>query len=90
MSDEKLDNLRDLLETFMDPSKARQAAEEIREGERILRQNPAPEPSLELVLKIKAKGYRNCANADVPVSGENMQWRLLLQRQCSVSSLLLD
>jgi hypothetical protein len=56
MSDDKLDNLKDLLETFMDPKQARQAAEEIRKGEQILRQNPAPEPKLELILKIKAQG----------------------------------
>ena len=56
MSDDNYDNLKDLFETFVDPERAGKAAEDIRAADEMMRRHPAPEPSLETVLKIKAQG----------------------------------
>jgi len=52
------ENFEDLLGQFYDPAQAKQIADNIRKGERILRANPAPEPSQSLIAEIKAKAAR--------------------------------
>ena len=42
--DSKKENLRELIEKFMDPKNARMYLEDIEAGERILREHPAPRP----------------------------------------------
>jgi hypothetical protein len=49
------ENLRHLFESFYDSDKAGQAAEDVFEGERILRENPAPRPSEGLKAQIKTR-----------------------------------
>ena len=47
------DSLRSLFEGFMDAGQAEKSAEDIRQGDRILAEHPAPEPSNELIAAIK-------------------------------------
>lgn len=61
MGSEDRDNLQELFGAFMGPEEARKAAEEVRAGEKMLRANPAPEPSGEVLLKIKARGAAELA-----------------------------
>jgi len=49
--DEK--NLKELFEKFVGSSEAEKAVEDIRKGEQILRENPAPQPSSEVIDEIK-------------------------------------
>ena len=56
MSSERHDNLRSLFETFMDAEQARQAAEDVRGADELFRRHPAPAPSREVLLRIKARG----------------------------------
>jgi len=55
MNVENKENLKEVFEKFLDGQQARQAAEDVREGEQILRQYPAPVPDKELADNIKAK-----------------------------------
>lgn len=48
------ENLNELFEQFFNAKDAKEAVEDIRAGEQILRDNPAPEPSKELLIKIKS------------------------------------
>jgi hypothetical protein len=48
------ENLKELLERFVDSRQARQAAEDIDKGDTILGLYPAPQPSAELIAGIKA------------------------------------
>ncbi len=53
------ENLKKLFERFVGAEQAEKAVEDIRKGEQILRENPAPQPSDELIDEIKfeiAKG----------------------------------
>ncbi|MBN1975502.1 MAG: hypothetical protein JW787_17830 [Sedimentisphaerales bacterium] len=52
--DSKKENLRELIEKFMDPKNTRIYLEDIEAGERILRQHPAPRPDDMLIANIKA------------------------------------
>lgn len=56
MSDYEHDNMKDLFESFVDPKRARKAVEDVHAADEIMRKHPAPEPGLELILKIKAQG----------------------------------
>jgi hypothetical protein len=49
------ENLRQLFERFMGPEQAQMSMDDIRKGEQILRQNPAPEPDEMLIANIKAE-----------------------------------
>jgi len=51
---QKIDELKELLSGFMDTEEAAKAADEIRTGEQILADNPAPQPGSELLRDIKA------------------------------------
>jgi hypothetical protein len=55
MSYKNDENLRSELESFYDRQSAEKAAEEIFEGEEILRENPAPGPSERLKAQIKTQ-----------------------------------
>jgi hypothetical protein len=55
MNGETEKNLKNLFEKFLDPEQARQAAEDVRKGEQILREHTAPEPDGELINNIKAE-----------------------------------
>lgn len=55
MNDENKENLKELFEKFLDPQQARQATEDVRQGEQILSKYPAPVPDEKLVDDIKAK-----------------------------------
>jgi hypothetical protein len=55
MKSQNEENLKELFERFLDSEEAEQAVEDIREGERILRENPVPEPDKELVAGIKTE-----------------------------------
>jgi len=48
------ENLKDLFEKFLASEQAEKAVEDIRKGEQILRDNPAPKPSDELIAGIKS------------------------------------
>ena len=49
------ENLRELLEQFMDPEQAQMHIDDIERGEQILREHPAPEPDDMLLANIKAQ-----------------------------------
>jgi hypothetical protein len=55
MNHQNEENLKDLFEKFTGPQEAEQAAEDIRRGEKILRQHPTPEPDKELLAEIKTQ-----------------------------------
>ena len=55
MKSQNEENLKELFERFLDSKEAEQAVEDIREGERILREHPASGPDKELVAGIKAE-----------------------------------
>ncbi len=52
--DNKKENLRELIEKFMDPGNAQMYLDDIEAGERILRKYPAPKPDDMLLANIKA------------------------------------
>ena len=54
MNQSNAENLRALFERFVDQNGADQAAKDIEAAEQMLRQYPVPQPSLELLLRIKA------------------------------------
>ena len=49
------ENIDELFARFLDPDRASDAVEDIRNAEKILAENPAPQPSEELIDDIKAK-----------------------------------
>ncbi len=49
------ENLKELFEKFVASEQAEKAVEDIRKGEQILRDNPAPKPSDELIAGIKSE-----------------------------------
>ncbi|MFA5239696.1 MAG: hypothetical protein WC476_08340 [Phycisphaerae bacterium] len=49
------ENLKELFERFVEGEQAERAAEDIRKGEQILWDNPAPQPDDELIANIKAE-----------------------------------
>jgi len=49
------ENLKELFERFVEGEQAERAAEDIRKGEQILGENPAPQPDEELIADIKAE-----------------------------------
>jgi len=55
MNERNGENLKELFEQFYTSEEAEKAAQEIRSAERILRENPAPEPRMELLLGIEAQ-----------------------------------
>jgi hypothetical protein len=55
MNNLNVENLRELLEQFMDPEQARVHLEDIERGEQILREHPAPKPDDMLLANIKAE-----------------------------------
>lgn len=55
MSTQNQENLKELLERFLDPNQVRQALEDVRKGEQILREHTAPEPDADLISGIKAQ-----------------------------------
>ncbi len=55
MNDRKEDNLRELFERFVSGEEAENCIEDVFKGERILDDNPAPEPSEELIAAINYK-----------------------------------
>jgi len=55
MKSQNEENLKELFEGFLDSKEAEQAVEDIREGERILREHPVPEPDKKLIASIKSE-----------------------------------
>jgi len=55
MKDRDTENLAELFERFFDAEQASSSLEDVLEGERILRNNPAPEPDDMLIANIKAE-----------------------------------
>ena len=55
MNDRDRENLAELIERLFHGEQAGSAMEDIRQGERILRENPAPEPNHQLITDIKAQ-----------------------------------
>lgn len=56
MSFKDNDELRQLFDQFVTEERAKDAMDDIKAGDRILRENPAPQPRLETLLRIKAEG----------------------------------
>lgn len=61
MSSENRGDLKELFGAFMGPEEARKAAEDIKSADELLRRYPAPEPSGEVLLRIKARGTAELA-----------------------------
>ena len=49
------ENLKELFERFLDVERAKQAVEDVRKGEQILHEHPAPEPDVEFIAEVKAE-----------------------------------
>ena len=58
MDEQDRENLEQLYERFVGSEEARQAAADIRKGEQVLDEYPAPEPGDKLVADIKVRGNR--------------------------------
>ena len=55
MNERNEENLKELFEKFVSSEQAERGAEDIRKGEEILREHPAPEPDGEVIAGIKAQ-----------------------------------
>ena len=55
MNNRDSENLKDLFARFMNNEQAKNSIEDIQNGERILREHPAPEPDSMLIANIKAE-----------------------------------
>lgn len=55
MNERNRENLKELFEKFFDGEQAESCVEDIRKGEQILREHPAPEPDQTLIADIKAQ-----------------------------------
>ena len=55
MKEQNGENLRELFERFYTSEEAREAADEMQAAERILRENPAPEPSVGFLERVESK-----------------------------------
>ena len=55
MNGQNEENLKDLFEKFFDPEQAERAVEDIRKGEQILGEHPAPKPNDELIAGVKSE-----------------------------------
>ena len=55
MTDRDNENLEELLAEFYDAGRAEQAADEIQQGEQVLRSNPARQPAESLIADIKSQ-----------------------------------
>jgi len=55
MNGQNEEELNELFERFISSEEAEQAIEDVREGERILSEHPAPEPDKQLIANIKAE-----------------------------------
>ena len=55
MNGQNEENLKDLFEKFFNPEQAERAAEDVRKGEQILGEHPAPKPNDELIAGIKSE-----------------------------------
>jgi len=53
--DHREDELRELIERFIEPDEAQRCVDDIRHGEDVLREYPAPEPSVDLISAIKGQ-----------------------------------
>jgi hypothetical protein len=58
MNERNEENLKELFEKFLDSGQAERNAEDIRKGEEIFREHPAPEPDGEVIGDIKAEVAR--------------------------------
>jgi hypothetical protein len=55
MATQDSENLRELLERFLAPEQVERAVEDIRRGEQILRDNPAPKPDANLITNTEVE-----------------------------------
>jgi hypothetical protein len=55
MNGQNEENLKNLFEKFLNSKEAEKAVDDIRKGEQVLREYPAPEPDRELIADIKAE-----------------------------------
>jgi len=69
MNRRKEENVKKLFEKFMEAEQAEKAVEDIRKGEQILRENPAPQPSDELIAGIKFEIAKGLLLRQTDVSG---------------------
>ncbi len=67
MQGQEKDNLQGLFERFVDSREAEQAAEDVRRGEGLLEDNPAPQPSRELTAEIKGRIEKALAQRYTPM-----------------------
>jgi len=58
MNGQNEENLKELFEKFLSAEQAKQALEDVRKGEQILREHPAPQPDGKLIADIKVKTAR--------------------------------
>lgn len=65
MNEKDQENLKDLFERFAESEEAASAADDIQQGEQVFRENPAPQPSEELIADIKAQVTRQLARKKV-------------------------
>jgi hypothetical protein len=84
MSSEERENLQGLFGSFMDPEEARKAAEEVMAADELLRRNPAPEPSEEVLLRIKAETAAQLARRK-----RVRVWRKYVSEALAVAAMLV-
>jgi hypothetical protein len=77
------ENLQALFETFAGPQEAKEAVDDIRRADRILSEHPAPKPSEELLVQIKAQVRSTLDRTSKSVFGP------LLRKISAVAAVLL-
>ena len=74
MDKRKEEDIKGLFEQFADSKEPEQAADDIRQGEQILREHPAVEPDAELIAGIKAEIGRQLSERRTGI-----RWRIFLK-----------
>ncbi|MEA3225741.1 MAG: hypothetical protein U9Q07_07295 [Planctomycetota bacterium] len=84
MNDRDRENLTELFERFFDAEEAKGSLEDVREGEQIFRDNPAPEPDDMLIANIKAEIAMR-----LPVRRAQLARRRMYRRAATAAAILI-
>ena len=83
MNERHDENLKELFERFLSAEQANEAVKDVVQGERILREYPAPEPDRELIADIKSKAAARLLSRRVSV------FRTVARRAVAVAAAIV-
>lgn len=83
MNDRNDENLKELFESFLSPEQANEALKDVAQGERILREYPAPEPDKELIADIQSKAAARL------LPGRASVFRVVAGRAIAVAAVII-